>query len=92
MDYCLIDPDGRSVFCAVGRHGETVIRENKDKVRLSANAKDDFLRITVARNVPSLLACKQALERAAGARVLGNRHLVVKKFPDVIFVALLQVW
>ena len=88
MDYCLIDPDGRGVFCAVDRHGETVIRENKDKVRPSANAKDDdFLRITVARNIPSLLACKQAMKGATGARGWGNRHSTVKKFSDVISVA-----
>ena len=88
MDYCLIDLDGRGVFCAVDRHGETVIRANKDKVRPSANAKDDdFLRVTVARNVPSLLACKQVLFRATGARDWSNRHSAVKKFPDVISVA-----
>ena len=42
-DYCLIDPDGHGVFCAVGWHGETAIRENNDKVRPSSDAKDDFL-------------------------------------------------
>jgi len=33
MDYCLIKPNARpGIYCAVDRHGETIIRENKDKV------------------------------------------------------------
>ena len=88
MDYCLIDPDGRGVYCAVDSHGETVIRAIKDKVRYSANAKDDdFLRVTVARNVPSLLACKQVLMKATGARDEGGRHSTANRFPDVMPVA-----
>jgi hypothetical protein len=32
LSYCLIDPDGRGEYCGLDRYGETLIRENKDKV------------------------------------------------------------
>lgn len=87
LDYCLINPDGRT-FCAVDRHGETIIRENKDKVRPSANAKDDkFLRDTVARNVPTLRACKRAMYESTGSTNYGTRHSLVNTFHDVSLIA-----
>ena len=87
LDYCLINPDGRT-FCAVDRHGETVIRENKDKVRPSANAKsDDFLRKPVARNIPTLRACKAAMYRSTGAIDYGYRHSSVDTPHDVALIS-----
>ena len=87
LDYCLINPDGRT-FCAVDRHGETIIRENKDKVRPSANAKDDsFLRDTIARNVPTLRACRQVLYECTGSTNYGTRHSLMNTFHDVALIA-----
>ena len=87
LDYCLINPDGRT-FYAVDRHGDTVIRENKDKVRPSANAKsDDFLRKTVARNIPTLWACKAAMYRSTGATEYGYRHSSVDASHDVALIS-----
>ena len=72
----------------MGRHGEIVIRENKDKVRPSANAKsDELLRKTVARNVPTLLACKAAMYKSAGATDYGYRHSPVDAMHDVALIA-----
>ena len=87
LDYCLINPDGRT-FCAVDRHGETIIRENKDKVRPSANAKDDnFLRDTVARNIPTFRACKRAMYESTGSTKYGTQHSLVNTFHDVALIA-----
>ncbi len=66
------------------RFGERIILLNKEKVRPSANAKsDEFLRETVALNVLSLWACKEAVSRATSATSHGNRHSLVAKLPDV---------
>ncbi len=64
--------------------GEKIILLNKEKVRPFANAKsDEFLRETVALNVLSLWACKEAVSRATGATSHGNCHSLVAKLPDV---------
>jgi hypothetical protein len=78
LDYCLINPNSMpGMYCAIDRHGETVIRENKDKVRPSANAKEDrFLREIVARNVGSLRASKHVMAECTGATDYRNRHTV----------------
>ena len=87
LDYCLINPDGRT-FCAVDRHSETIIRENKDKVRPSANAKDDnFFRDTIARNVPIFRARKRAPYECTGSTRYGTRHSLVNTFHDVALIA-----
>jgi len=38
MDYCLINQNARpGIYCAADRHGETIIRENMDKVCNACN-------------------------------------------------------
>ena len=87
MDYCLINPDSRT-FCPVDRHGEIVIRDNKGKARPSANAKsDELLRKTVARNVPTLRACKAAMYKSAGTTDYRYRHSPVDAIHDVAPIA-----
>ncbi|KAA8913110.1 hypothetical protein FN846DRAFT_886795 [Sphaerosporella brunnea] len=88
LDYCLINPNSRpDIYCAIDRHGETVIRENKDKVRPSANAKDDrFLREVVARNVGSLRASKHVMAECTGATDYRNRHTEVSRTEDISLI------
>lgn len=67
--------------------GETIIKLNKEKVRLSTNAKSDvFLRDTVALNVMSLWKSKEVFAQATGATFHGNRHFVVENHPDMQFL------
>jgi hypothetical protein len=89
LDYCLINPNSRQgIYCAIDRHGETVIRENKDKVRPSANAKDDrFLREVVARNVGSLRASKHVMAECTGATDYRNRHSEVSRDEEIILLS-----
>ena len=56
LDYSLINPSRRAnKFMADDRFGEKIILLNKEKIRLSANAKsDEFLREIVVMNVISL--------------------------------------
>ena len=57
MNYCLINISRRAnKFFADDRFGETIIKENKDKVRPSANVTlDEFLREIIALNIYHLL-------------------------------------
>jgi hypothetical protein len=76
VDYCLMNPNTRpDIYCAIDRHGKTVIRENKDKVRLSAKAKNDrFLRKVVARNVGSLQTSKRVMAECTGSTDYRNGY------------------
>ena len=84
-DYCLINPSGRAdKFYADDRFGETIIKLNKEKIQLSANAKTDhFFKEIVALNQLSLWKSKLVMAQATRATNHGNRHAVVDTNHDI---------
>ena len=85
MDYCLINTSRRAnKFFADDWFGETIIKENKDKVKPSVNAtSDEFLRKTVALNIISLAKTREVMARESGATNHGNHHSAVNNTVDV---------
>lgn len=85
MNYCLINTSGRAnKFFADDRFGETIIKENKDKVKSSANAiSDEFLKETVVLNIISLAKTREVMARKSGATNHGNYHSTVNNIVDV---------
>ena len=82
MDYCVINTSGRVNKCfADDWFGETIIKENKDKVKPLANAtSDEFLRETVALNI---ISPREVMARESGAINHGNHHSAVNNTIDI---------
>ena len=71
-------------FFADNRFGETIIKENKNKVRILVNATSDkFLRETVGLNIISLAKTREVMARKSGITNHGNYHLAVNNIIDV---------
>ncbi len=85
MNYCLINTSGRAnKFFVDDRFSETIIKENKDKVRPSANATSDkFLKETVMLNIISLAKTREVMARKSGATNHSNHHSVVNNTINV---------
>lgn len=85
MDYCLINMSGRpNKFFVNDQFDETIIKENKDKVRPSANAKSNkFLRKRVALNIISLTKIREIMAIKNGTTNYSNHHLAVNNTVDV---------
>lgn len=64
--------------------GKTMIKKNKNKVKLSANATlDKCLKETVALNIISLAKTREVMTRASGATNYGNYHSSINNIIDV---------
>lgn len=63
MDYCLINTSERANnFFADDWFSKTIIKKNKDKVKLSANTiLDEFLREIVTLNIISLVKIREIM-------------------------------
>lgn len=79
MNYCLINTSGRAnKFFADDWFGETIIKEYKDKIRLSANTiLDEFLKETVALNIISLAKIREVMARKTSVTNHGNHHSAI---------------
>lgn len=85
MDYYLIHTLGKAnKFFLGNRFGKTIIKENKYKVRSSANAiSDEFLKEIVVLNIISFAKTKEVMTRENSATNYGNRYLAVNNIVDV---------
>ena len=86
MDYCLINTSGRAnKFFADDRFFEIIIKENKDKVRPSANAtSDQFLKETVGLNIILITKTREVMAGKTGATNHGNHHSAINNNIDVL--------
>lgn len=84
-DYCLINPSKRSdKYCANNCFEKTIIKKNKDKVRLFANAKShEFLKKMMGANIIFLVAIKEVLDRESSATRYGNHHSIISRMVEV---------
>ena len=85
LDYCLINPSGKSgKFMANDQFGERIVLLNKEKVCPSANAStNEFLREIVLMNVIFFWKCQEAVSCATGATLHSNCHSLATKVYDV---------
>lgn len=74
MNYCLINTSEKTnKFFINDWFGETIIKENKGKVRPLANATSDrFLKETVILNIILLAKTREVMARKSGATNYGN--------------------
>lgn len=93
LNYSLINIFGRpGKFYPDNCFGETIIKLNIKKVRLSSKAKSDiFLCKTVALNLMSLWKSKKVLAEGTGATSHSNCHSVVESYPNMQFLPRLIV-
>ena len=86
IDYYLINMSGRAnMFFADDQFGKIIIKKNKDKVRLSANAtSDEFLRETVMLNIISLAKTREVMGKETGATNYSNHYSMVNNTFDVL--------
>ncbi len=71
-------------FFANDRFGKTIIKENMDKVRPSANATSDkFLRERVVLNIISLTKTRKVMARESGVTNHGNHHSAINNTINV---------
>ena len=84
----MINPSGKpGKNFADDRFGEIIIKLNKEKLKLSANAKtDNFFRNIIAPNVLTLGQNKEIMATDCGATDHSNCHSVVDIYHDVIFI------
>lgn len=72
-------------FFADDQFGETIIKENKDKVRPLANTiSDKFWKETVTLNIISIAKTKEVIVRESGATNHDNHHSAVNNIVDVL--------
>ena len=77
---------------ANNRFGETIIKKNKDKVRLLANATSgEFLRETIVLNSISFAKTREVMARKSGATNHNNHHLAGNNTVDVLKLVQLLV-
>lgn len=93
MNYCLINTSRRAnKFFADNWFGETIIKENKNKVRPSINAiSDKFLQETVALNIISLAKTSEVMARESGATNHGNHNSMINNTIDILKLVQLVV-
>lgn len=67
--------------------GETIIKENKDKVRSLANTTlDEFFRETVILNIISLVKTREVMARKGNAINYGKYHSMINNTIDVLIL------
>ncbi len=88
LDYYPINLTGqKGKFYTNDQFGETIIKLNKEKVRLSATAKSDvFLHEIIALNIMSLWKRREVIAQSTGVTRHGNRHSVIDTYSDVILI------
>lgn len=76
IDYCLINTSRKlNKFFVDNWFNKIIIKENKDKVKPSANATlDKILKESVTLNIISLTKTKEVIARHSGATNYGNHH------------------
>lgn len=92
MDYYLINIlEKTNKFFVVDLFVEIIIKENKDKVKLSTNATSEkFLRETVMLNIISLAKTREVIAKESGIINYSNHHKAKNNTIDVLkFVQLL---
>ena len=85
MDYCLINTLGKAnKFFTDNWFSETIIKENKNKVKLLVNATlDEFLKKTVALNIISLAKTREVIARESDTTNYGNHHSVINNTVNI---------
>lgn len=85
MNYYLINTLGRAnKFFTNNQFGETIIKENKNKVRPSANTiLDKILRKTAMLSIISLTKTREVIARESVVTNNGNYYLAVNNIIDV---------
>ena len=91
VDYCLINTTGkRNKFFADDGFSKTIIKENMNKVKQSANAiLDKFLGKTIALNIISYAIITEVMTRKSGATHYCNYYSVINNTID--FSKLIQL-
>ena len=85
MKYCIINTSERATkFFINDQFSETIIKENKDKVKPSVNAtSNEFLRETIALNIISLAKIKEIIAKKSGTTNHDNHHSMINNTVDV---------
>lgn len=85
MDYCLINMSKElNKFFADNQFDETIIKENKNKVRSSANSiLDKFLRKIVMFNIILLAKTRKIMAKKSDATNHSNYYLIVNNIVDI---------
>lgn len=85
MDNSLINTlEKANKFFADNQFNETIIKGNKDKVRLSANTTSDkFLRETIALNIIPLAKTREVMAKESGITNHGNHHSAINNTIDI---------
>lgn len=93
MDYCPINTLERSnKFFINNWFCKTIIKKNKDKVKLSANATlNKFLKETIALNIISLAKIREIIVRENDFIHNGNHHSTVNNTVSILKLILLPI-
>lgn len=85
MNYCLIDTlEKLNKFFINNQFNKTIIKKNKNKVKLSANATlEKFLRETNMLNIVSLAKTKKVIDKKSGVINHSNYHSIVNNTIDI---------
>lgn len=85
-------PGKANKFFADNWFGKTFIKENKNKVKPSANAiLDQFLKETVVLNIISFAKIREVMTRENGTTNYRNHHLVINNTIDILKLIFLLV-
>lgn len=93
MNYYLINISGKAnKFFINDWFGETIIKENKDKIKPSANTSlDEFYKEIVMLNIILLAKTGEIIAKKSDATNYDNPHLAINNTVDVLELVLLLV-